>query len=299
VAAQALFDEGKRLMAAGRVAKACTKFEESQRSDPASGTLFNLAICYEESGRTASAWSTFLEAASVAHTAGNAEREAAARDRARSLAPRLSKVAVRVADDKISGLEVTRDDAPVGAAQWGLFIPADPGRHTFTAKAPGRRPWKGTVTVAPDGTQSEITVPALEVDPNAKASRETPAGGPVGADTTSSSGGLGSQRVLALVAGGIGVVGVGLGTFFTIKSRESHDDADRLCNHSAACPTQEGVDASDAAQQKGTLATISMIVGGVGLASGIALWFTASTPSSPRSTQVGVGFGELHVRGAW
>jgi hypothetical protein len=42
-AAQALFDEAKKLMGKSDFAAACKKFEGSQELDPAPGTLFNLA----------------------------------------------------------------------------------------------------------------------------------------------------------------------------------------------------------------------------------------------------------------
>src|SRR3954470_4044560 len=46
-AAQALFDQAKELLARDNVTGACPKLEESQRLDPTSGTLINLADCYE------------------------------------------------------------------------------------------------------------------------------------------------------------------------------------------------------------------------------------------------------------
>src|SRR4051794_35386626 len=79
VAAQALFDDARRLMAAGQTAEACPKFAESQRLDPGIGTAFNLADCYEKSGHVASAWALFLEVVSQARASGESDREAAAK----------------------------------------------------------------------------------------------------------------------------------------------------------------------------------------------------------------------------
>src|SRR5258706_2634131 len=62
-AAQTLFDDGRKLMAAGKFGEACPKLAESQTLDPGVGTPVNLADCYEPGGQTASAWTAFLEAA--------------------------------------------------------------------------------------------------------------------------------------------------------------------------------------------------------------------------------------------
>ena len=81
-AAQSLFDEGRKLMSAGKYADACPKLAESQKLDPGVGTQFHLADCYEKLGQTASAWAGFLEAASAAKSMGQADREKVARERA-------------------------------------------------------------------------------------------------------------------------------------------------------------------------------------------------------------------------
>jgi len=80
-AAQTLFDEGRRLMAAGKLADACPKLAESQKLDPGVGTQFHLSDCYERFGQTASAWAGFLEVAAAAKSAGQNDREKVARDR--------------------------------------------------------------------------------------------------------------------------------------------------------------------------------------------------------------------------
>jgi hypothetical protein len=54
-AAQALFDEAKRMLDDGQAAAACPKLEESLRLDVGIGTRYHLARCYELTRRTASA----------------------------------------------------------------------------------------------------------------------------------------------------------------------------------------------------------------------------------------------------
>ncbi|HEY0463370.1 MAG TPA: hypothetical protein VGC79_04135, partial [Polyangiaceae bacterium] len=50
-AAESLFDDGLKAMKSGHFSEACPKLEESERIDPAIGTLLYLGECYEKVGR--------------------------------------------------------------------------------------------------------------------------------------------------------------------------------------------------------------------------------------------------------
>jgi tetratricopeptide (TPR) repeat protein len=169
--AEALFQEARMLMSAGDYAAACPKLETSQHLDPAVGTLLNLADCYEKSGRTASAWAEFIQAANEAHKAGDARRERAARERAIAIEPRLSKLTVAVAPTAaLPALALERDGNAIEPGMWGVALPLDPGEHTIAARAPGRKPWKTVVEVAADQGVTTVEIPALELDLVAPAS---------------------------------------------------------------------------------------------------------------------------------
>src|SRR5215207_9045421 len=60
--ADRMFREGQQAAARGDYATACGKFEDSQRLDPAPGTLLNLADCYEHASRLALALRTWQAA---------------------------------------------------------------------------------------------------------------------------------------------------------------------------------------------------------------------------------------------
>src|SRR3954463_15096752 len=79
-AAEVLYRSAREAAKKGDFATACAQFAESQRLDPAPGTLLNLADCEEHRGLIAAAWIHFVEA-EPQFKSGDA-RAALARDRA-------------------------------------------------------------------------------------------------------------------------------------------------------------------------------------------------------------------------
>jgi hypothetical protein len=276
------YDEAERLMAQGKFNDACPKYAESQRLEPQLGTLLHLADCLEQNGQTASAWASFREASEVAEKKGDTRR-ALAEKRIAALLPRLSKLQINVPPG--SNFHIERDAIVVGTALWSAPVPTDPGAHTITASAPGRRSWTGTAVVKADGSTTVIEVPELEKEvPTSPETSVSPAA--AAATTTAAPADAGQKSVLAerwpaLVAGGVGVVGVVVGSVFGLKSMSSHDDAEKNCDGNTC--TAAGVAARDDALAAGNVSTIAFIIGGVGLATGTVLWFTLPSGSDARA----------------
>src|SRR5690242_7148142 len=92
VAAEALFHDGRAAAQKGDWETACPKFRESQRLDPAAGTLLNLADCEEHRGKVATAWQLFRQV--VESLPPTDERVPLAKDRASALEKRLPRLTV-------------------------------------------------------------------------------------------------------------------------------------------------------------------------------------------------------------
>jgi tetratricopeptide (TPR) repeat protein len=293
-AAQALFDEARTLMKSKRFEEACPKLTESQRLDPGIGTEFRLADCYEQQGKIASAWAGFLDVASVAAASGQADREKAARARAAHLESRLPKLTIVVPPaNRAPGLEIKRDGAAIGEAQWGSAVPVDPGDYQIVVGAPGKREFTGQVSVR-EGAPATFNVPLLESVPASEAATPVPVIAPVAAaippaapapttpepkDTPST--GSSGPGVLVITVGAVGIVGVALGTTFGLMASSKYDESKKHCRDSNEnlCD-QQGIDLRDKAFTFGNVATASFIVGGVALASAATLWIVNSGSES-------------------
>ncbi|MFT3776548.1 MAG: hypothetical protein QM820_65240 [Minicystis sp.] len=233
-AAAALFEDGKKLMADNKLDEACPKLAESQRLDPGMGTLFNLAVCYEKTNRTASAWVGYRDVAALAMAAGQGEREKVARDRAAALEPKLMRLKITVQPAAASaGVEVKRDGEVIASALWGTGVPVDPGKHVVTASAPGKAPWEVTATLDQPGKTVTIDVPALADQPGAAAGKPpvAPPPGPAmpppvlpppPVETTSSP--RPWQMPLGIAATAVGAVGLGVGVGFGVLAKSAFND---------------------------------------------------------------------------
>lgn len=281
--AEDLFRQAKGLMEQQKYKEACEKFESSNRLDPSTGTLLNLADCNQKLGKVASAWAQFGEAAVLAKRAGTSDRAQVAQDRAAALEPRLTRVRLVVGDKtRVSGLTIHRDDLALDEAIWNGLIATDPGPHVYKASAPGKKDWTTTVNVQGEGKSMDVVVPPLADAPVAPAVTAT---APVASTTTtaevapppppppSSSG----QATAGYVIGGIGVAGLAAGGIFGLLARSDWKAAD--CP-GRICATQADQDSAKGAKTKSTISTAAFVGGGLLLATGITLVVLAPDSSS-------------------
>jgi tetratricopeptide (TPR) repeat protein len=166
VQAEALFRQGKQLMAQQQFAQACTAFESSYRLEPNISTLLNHADCREKNAQLATAWGLFVDAERQTRTnldVVSTQLNTVAAARAVKLEPQLSKLSIDVASDsQLAGLEILRGGDRVDPGAWNRSLPIDGGTYKIIARAPGHVEWSTTVVMKPEYDTQAIAIPRLD-----------------------------------------------------------------------------------------------------------------------------------------
>jgi hypothetical protein len=283
-AAEALFRAGREAAEKGDDAAACARFEESHRLEPAAGTVFNLALCFERRGQVASAWQRFREARD--RMPSGDDRSQLVEQRIAALEPRLPKLTLRVSSGA-SGATVMRDGMEVRAASLGIAVPIDPGAHEIVVRAPGHAERSVSLTIA-EGQSKELD---LELGPaEARDADAVP--------TESSSTGS-SRKTVGMVITGVGAAGIvtSLVTGALVLNRKSV--VDRECVGSVC--SKEGADAASSGRTFSTISTIAFAAGAVGV--GVGLYLTLSANPRPETARLllvtSPGAASLGLKGAF
>jgi hypothetical protein len=292
-AAAALFEEARRLMADGKHAEACPKLEESQRIDPGIGTLFNLAVCFEATGRTASAWVNFLDVAGLARAAGQVEREKIATARVQALAPKLMRLKISAAREP--ELRIRRDGVLLASASLGVPLPVDPGEHKIEASAPGKETWVTTVRLDQPGATLAVDIPALSAaapsaatgQPTSRQASDVPTPAQQGPKERP------WQLPLGIGLAVIGAGGMGAGIGIGVLAKSEFDQSKASCTPKC---TADALSQRSDAVLKGNVGTGVFFGGATFALAGIIVAATAPRASAPA---VGFGLGTVTIRGAF
>jgi serine/threonine-protein kinase len=271
--AEVLFQQGRDLLRAGKAAEACPKLAESQRLDPATGTLLALAMCHEADGKLASAWAEFVSVEARARNEGRTDREKVARTRAQALRPRLSTLEIRVPDAvaQLPGLEIRRDGVELGRGAWNVAVPMDGGEHVLEVRATGKSPWQGAMTVKTESDAVVFQVPPLRDAPK-PATGAVPPAAAKGATTTDAgkARGWATLEWTAVATAGTGAVVLGVGGYFLSNALGKRAESDEDCSGNVCGP--RGYTQREEAVREGNTATILGIAGGALLAGGATLF---------------------------
>lgn len=267
--AQALFDEGRALAEAGKYSEACPKLSLSNRLDPGGGTLLNLALCHDNDGALALAWTEYTDALAQARRDHREDRISFAEAHLADLEQRLPHLRI-VLRSPSPDIVVSLDDGVVDAVAIGLAIPVNPGRHVVRATAKGKISWRRELTVRV-GERGEVDVPELAPE------LATSPLAPEAADARSS-----SRRTVGWAIAGVGAAAVIGGAVVGVLALKENARTDQLCP-SNPCTDPDGVRASESAVAFAWIANGSIAGGVVAIAVGTYLVLTSPSPSPRKS----------------
>jgi hypothetical protein len=262
-----LFRRGKELMAQERYAEACALFEQSQKHDPGTGTLLNMALCHEKVGRFATAWTELDEVIAQSRAANRQDRVQLAREHADRIAPLLPHVIVEVRP--ADGIVVRLDGSIIERPLWGKPLALDPGDHALEATAPAKAASSSRIHLEPRETQ-RVTVELKDL-PKSIAAKPAPApaaDAPVVPRQT--------DRTLGYVLTGAGFVTLGVGVTFGVLTISKNDDS-KACARSACGEDTAYRDARTYAW----VADIAIPLGAIGVGVGAFLLLRPSNGSPP------------------
>lgn len=282
--AEALFQQARALMNDGAFAEACAKLADAQRIDPGEGTALALAVCYEKEDRVATALEAFRRARESAAKSGRADRVAFADRRIAELARVVSRLVVAPQDAELDGLAIRVAGREWPREKWGAAIECDGGEYVVEATAPGRAPFRVTVSVRARGDEVRVAIPSLGAVPSlgAIAPPGAPQAPPVTAAPRPAPPEAPSPSLRPLAAGALAGVAIAagvVGTYYGLRASSKLQDARNQCHGNQCSPT--GLALDDESKTAGTISTAAFGLCAVGLTTAAILYFSA--PRAPAS----------------
>jgi hypothetical protein len=265
--AQQELTQAQALKKEGNLEQALTHFEESQRLDPKLATLMELADCAEQLGKLVEAQAHWAAARDKAKQDEKPQSRQKATDRLAAVEKRVPHLTLQLAADAPADAQVLLDDVALDRASLGTAMPANPGEHLVVVKAADREDARFPVKLVDGDNQTVPIAAAPKAAPPPPPPPPKAAPPPKQVDEGGSSLSLdsgSSRRTIAMVVGGVGVVGIGVGAgFWAVGWR----DRSRL---------------GFTSDRQMLFGKLSVIGGGALLATGILLYVTA--PSGDAKT---------------
>jgi hypothetical protein len=233
--------------------------------------------------------------------------------------PRIGKLRVHVDRPPDATATVKVDGEVMPPPLLDVDRPTDPGAHTVEASAPGFRTVEKQIAVAP-GSRADVVL-KLEPDPSApgagafvspQAQQPTfapelpapvspapvpapvpppappPAAPPPQSPPAEATLARPPINTPAIVAFGIGGVGVAIGSIFGVLALTKKSSLDGVCDANKDCPASAQSDIN-ALSTNATISTVGFVIGAIGLTAGAIVLLTSGKGGTSASAWLGPG----------
>jgi hypothetical protein len=305
--ARTLGVEGVKLAIAGHCAEAIDKLSRSEALHHSVVVLEHLGECQVATGKVVDGSESLRRVLREPVSPTTSPALLASRDQASRMLDaatrRIARLTITVTGPTVGALWVRLDGAPVPAASVNSERAVDPGDHVVEAGATGFISATKRVH-SNDGASDSVTL-ALAEEPALPASTvvvphtEPPVLAPA---VTVNAGDSTPRRshVLAYAIGGVGLAAVVVGAVSGGVALADKSDLSSAC-HNGLCPSSSQ-STLNGGETAGTVSTIGFVVGAVGVAAGITLYFV-DLGSGDKETRAAlrtyVGLGTAGVAGAF
>jgi hypothetical protein len=200
------------------------------------------------------------------------------------------------AGQDLVNVKVTVDGKPLADKLDGHPLTVDPGDHTFVFETPGEAPITQHFVLAESekNRREAITIgkpPAVPLTDHPGGNEANLGSGDPNAGKT--------QRILGLGAAGVGVVGAAVGAVFGLLASSNWSSAQSDCPSAVSCKQPQAGNERSSALTDSTVSTIAFMGGGVLIAGGAVLFFTAPKPNNAVTVGVAPTLGGAVLSGTF
>lgn len=272
---------GRQAFNAGDYETAVTLFRRAYALYPAPTVVLYEARSLEKLGQLLEAGEAYERTTQIPVRPGApaqfAEAVTAARQEGRVLLGRIPTLTLKIegvgAED--ADLRVSINGQSLSPGQVGQSRRLNPGKYRVVGSLRNERTDEASAVL--QAGQHLIVV--LDLTDPALAIKRTGVGGNDGRESTPG----GSTPLMAYVAGGVGLAGIGVGVVTGLMANAKHAGAVTECAQGRCVEGSSGPAMVDAFRTLRTASTVSYGIGAAGVAAGVVLWLTAS--DAPESGQ--------------
>ncbi|MCP4751050.1 MAG: tetratricopeptide repeat protein [Proteobacteria bacterium] len=277
--ARSQYQRGKELFDEGKYTEAAIAFQRAYELRPSFKILYNIGQVENENGEYARALDAYTRYLKEGNEEIPADRKAQIEKEIERLKSLVGTIQVVGADENAV---LMVDGRRLAVAPFEEPVMVKLGEHEVLVKSSGREVFREIMRVA--GGQ-ELIVEVEVLTTPVPAAEAQPASTPV-TDTSPGSRGLKIAGVITLALGGAAAIGAGVtGGLALGKKNELKDNCPQNDGGENICPPDQSKQL-ETARTMATLSTITTVVAGVAITTGVILLVVGSKKSEERSVQV-------------